>query len=60
MVCVCVGVCVCVTTDGCTLDSDCMDGGEHEDIAERKSFLGGSQGELLLRILHPGRARGPY
>ncbi|KAM9440389.1 LOW QUALITY PROTEIN: vasotocin-neurophysin VT 2-like [Clarias gariepinus] len=51
---------VCCDSDGCTLDSDCMDGGEHEDIAERKSFLGGSQGELLLRILHPGRARGPY
>ncbi|TSL28278.1 Vasotocin-neurophysin VT 2 [Bagarius yarrelli] len=33
---------------------------ERDDVAERNSFLGQSRGELLLNILHPGRARGPY
>ncbi|XP_053473707.1 oxytocin-neurophysin 1-like [Ictalurus furcatus] len=51
---------VCCDSDGCTLDSDCVDGSEHEDVAERKSFLGGSRGELLLHILHPDRARSAY
>ncbi|KAK3509383.1 hypothetical protein QTP70_032397 [Hemibagrus guttatus] len=51
---------VCCYSDGCMLDSDCMEESEQEDVAERNSFLGGSRGELLLHILHPGRARSPY
>ncbi|KAK2816141.1 hypothetical protein Q7C36_022412 [Tachysurus vachellii] len=51
---------VCCNSESCTLDSDCMEESKEVDAAERNSFLGGSPGELLLHILHPGRARSPY
>ncbi|XP_028828560.1 vasotocin-neurophysin VT 1-like [Denticeps clupeoides] len=53
---------ICCDAEGCVLDTDCEEEGKRRPLAEQNmTLMGGSPGEILLRLLHTGsRARNRY
>ncbi|XP_064164049.1 oxytocin-neurophysin 1 isoform X3 [Anguilla rostrata] len=53
---------VCCDSDSCVLDPECVEDSKRRPLAEQNATLmGGSPGELLLRMLHmTSRGRSPY